>query len=140
MGLTVTVVLTNAQLVKGKSQEVVELRQSVRDELRSVMEYTGPPDAALEALPMHLMQRLREFLASAPLQDARVARFRAYMLEDFVGDPAHVTTGAGSPTFPATKWAHVSGYAAMWPGGPAAIGCAADLRRVSRYPGVETSI
>lgn len=108
---------THPQRVPGASQELAALRARVQEELLLLMQYTGPPAAPLDALPMFLERKLRAFLDSAPLQDPRVARFRAYLIQNYIGDPAHVTNpaaaGVRSPPYPATKWAHVSGDGAV---------------------------
>lgn len=96
------------QLVPGVTPQIKQLRKAVREQLHSLINYTGPPDVPLEALPTHLRRKILACLESAPLQHERVARFRDYLLQHYIGDPAHVTGEARAPAYPATKWARVS--------------------------------
>ena len=95
------------QLVKGSSPEVAQLRRDVSARLRQLMEFTAPPATSVEQIPACVEAQLRTFLASTTMQDERVARFRAHMVKDFIGDPAHVLGAAPSPPCPAVKWSHV---------------------------------
>ena len=85
------------------------LRKRVSDQLELLLSFEGDGNKAQRA--EGLVSRLDAFLNSPPLQDPAAAKFREYMVDNYIGDPSHVLdTSCGvassymTPPFPAHKW------------------------------------